>query len=187
MLRFFMIVIFSYLSLAQVCAQEHQAMQQFGVHVEDNIVYCDVQTFQQESYILKVLAGGSAMTVTWQFEVDQYRSLWLNKAVASVRLGRQVIPDLVTQRWLMRDLSSGVVGYTSDVHAAMRFLTEMNQVAVVDASVLEYQTDYVLHTTFYMYEGERRGDGWWSSLVNWGVGAGSVSFQLPNQDDAVER
>jgi len=187
MLRFFVIVVFSYLSLVQVCAQEHKGMQHPSVHVEDNIVYCDVQTFQQEAYILKVLAGGSAMTVAWQFEVDQYRSLWLNKTVANVRLGRQVIPDLVTQRWLMRDLSSGVIGYALDVHAAMRFLTEMNQVAVVDVSVLEYQTDYVLNTTFYMYEGERRGGGWWSSLVNWGVDVGSVSFQLPNQDDTVER
>ncbi len=159
--------------------EEKKGMEEPHIHFESGVVYFDVQTFNQEAYVLKVLGSGSPMTMFWQFEVLQQRHYFFNKSIALIRLGRQVIPDLVTKRWLMRDLSGGVVSYTTDAHEAMRFLTEMDHVAIVDVSVLEPAQDYVLETTFYIYEGEQEETGWWSSLTSWGEDMGSIYFKGP--------
>ena len=151
------------------------------VHIQDGVVYCDARTFQQEAYILTVLGSGSPLTVQWQFEVFQQRNFWLDKRVAVVQLGRQVIPDLVTKRWLMRDLSVGVIRYTSDIDEAMRFLTEMAHVAVIDMSLLETEADYALEVTFFIHEGEHEKEGWWSSLTDWGESMGAVKLKLPHE------
>ena len=161
-------------------------MEQTHVHFEDGVIYCDVQTFKQEAYILKVLGGGSPMTIFWAFEVLQKKGLMPDNSLAEVRLGRQVIPDLVTKRWLMRDLSAGVVRYTTDIYMAMRFLTEMVHVAIMDESLLETGQEYSLDATLYVYEGEWKEEGWWSSLTNWGEDMGSVSFVLPTREASVE-
>lgn len=163
-------------SISFVYGEEKKGMEEPHIHFEHGVVYYDVQTFNQEAYVLKVLGSGSPMTIFWQFEVLQQREYFFNKSIALVRLGRQVIPDLVTKRWLMRDLSGGVVRYTADAHEAMRFLTEMDHVAIVDVSVLEAAQDYVLETTFYIYEGEQEETGWWSSLTSWGEDMGAVHF-----------
>ncbi|MDX8387630.1 MAG: DUF4390 domain-containing protein [Ghiorsea sp.] len=173
-------------SFSLVSAEEIQPVKQTHTHFEDGVVYCDVQTFDQEPFILKVIGGGSPMTVFWQFDVQKHRQTWVDTSVALVRLGRQVIPDLVTKRWLMRDLSGGLVKYTSDIRIAMRFLTEMNHAAVVDVSVLEAEAEYVLETTLYMHEGEWEESGWWSSLFNWGEDMGTVTLELQDKEPAVE-
>ncbi len=160
---------------------ESDVPENMRVYIEDDVVYCDIQTFSQESYILKVIGSGSPMTVIWQFDVVQTRDYWLDKTVASVRLGRQVIPDLVTQHWLMRDLSGGVVKYADSAHEAMRFLTSMRHVAVIDVSVLEAEQSYVLEATSYMHEGEEEEEGWWSSWMDWGEDMGAVELKLSGQ------
>ena len=174
-----LISLFLFFSFPLMAAEEIQENKHTHIHFEDGVLYCDVQTFNQESYVLKVLGGGSPMTISWQFEVLEKANFWMDSSIAVIRLGRQVIPDLVTKRWLMRDLSSGVVHYTSDVYTAMRFLTEMGHVAVVDISVLNRQTDYTLETRLFMHEGELKESGWWSSLINWGEDMGSVKFLTP--------
>ncbi len=180
MLRiWFSIFLCFYASLAWVRADDDLPVKQTHVHIEDGVVYCDVQTFKQEAYVLNVLGSGSALTVFWQFEVLQDRPFWLDKTIAEVRLGRQVIPDLVTQRWLMRDLSSGVVHDTRDIHEAMRFLTDLQHVAVVDVSVLDAQTNYRLETSLYLYEGEQADKGWLGNMFNWGVDMGDVALSIP--------
>lgn len=166
---------------SQVAAEENQMNKETHIHIEDGVVYCDVQTFNQEAYILNVLAGGSSLTVFWQFDVLRKQQFWLDKSVAKVRLGRQVIPDLVTKRWLMRDLSSGVVHYTANVHVAMRFLTEMHHAAVVDESILDAEEKYQLKTRLYMYEGEKGSKGWLAGLIDWGVDMGTVELVLSAQ------
>jgi hypothetical protein len=163
---------------ALVWAEDDVDSEKIHAYIQDGVVYADIQSFAEESYILKVIASGSPMTVFWQFEVSQSRDYWLDKQVAEVRLGRQVIPDLVTQRWLMRDLSGGVVKYTSDAHEAMRFLTSMNHVAVVDVSVLDTQKAYTLAIKVFMYEGEQEEQGWWSSLIDFGEDIGSLNLDL---------
>lgn len=167
-------------TLAQLEAKENQINKETHIHISDGVVYCDVQTFNQEAYVLNVLAGGSSLTVFWQFDVMRKRSFWLDQSVASVRLGRQVIPDLVTKRWLMRDLSSGVVHYTNNVHVAMRFLTEMQHAAVVDVSILNGQEEYYLETQLYMYEGEQGDNAWFADMFG-GVDMGTVELMLPAQ------
>ena len=169
--------------ISLVWAENTDAQDGAHVHIQDGVVYCDVQTFTQEPYILKVIGSGSPMTVVWQFDVVQARDYWLDKTVVSVRLGRQVIPDLVTQRWLMRDLSGGVVKYTDDAHEAMRFLTSMEHIAVVDVSVLDAQQSYMLTTTSYIHEGEEEEEGWWSSLTDWGEDMGTVALELSEQKE----
>jgi hypothetical protein len=171
------------LSLPSAWADERITVEETHVHFEGGVIYCDVRTFNQEAYILKVLGSGSPMTVFWQFEVLKKRGLWLNRSVATVRLGRQVIPDLVTKRWLMRDLSGGVVRYTSDAHIAMQFLTEMNRAAIVDISILEPEANYELQTMLYMHEGEWDESSWWSSVTNWGENMGSLDLVLPDSDE----
>jgi len=148
------------------------------IDFEAGVVYCDVQTFQQEAYTLKVLGEGSPMTVFWQFDVMQHRDYWLDARVASVRLGRQVLADLVTKRWIMRDLNSGVVRYTTNIQEAMRFLTEMNHAAVVDVSVLEEGLAYKLETRFYLHEGNWEEASGWTSWMDWGVPMGAVMFDV---------
>jgi len=180
MLRIFIYLLCLCFTFTQLEANENQMNEETHVHIEDGVVYCDVQTFNQESYVLNVLAGGSALTVFWQFDVLRKQRFWLDKSVASVRLGRQVIPDLVTQRWLMRDLSSGVVHYTRNVHVAMRFLTEMHHAAVVDVSLLDRQEKYYLETQLYIYEGEQGSKGWFADLLG-GVDMGTVELALPAQ------
>jgi len=168
-------------------AEENPLVKQTHIHIENGIVYCDVQTFNQEAYILKVLGGGSPLTVFWQFDVLRERAFWSNSSVAVVRLGRQVIPDLVTKRWLMRDLSAGVIRYTSDIHVAMRFLTTMNHAAAVDVSLLNKQEKYILGTKLYVYEGEWEEEAsWWTTMMNWGEDMGSVELIIPDEGAAVE-
>ena len=99
MFKFYQVIIIIALSFSAAGAEENLDMNEVHIQVRDGVVYCDVQAFQQEAYILKVIGSGSPMTVIWQFEVEQVRDYWLDKQVVSVRLGRQVIPDLVTQRW----------------------------------------------------------------------------------------
>jgi len=142
-----------------VIAEEAQSHQQTTIHITDGVLYCDAQTFAQEAYMLKVLAGGSPLTVSWQFEVQEHRAFWLNNTLASVQLSRQVLPDLVTKRWLMRNLSSGVVRYTTDVHTAMSFLTGMRHVAVLNTSLLMDDASYTIETKLYMHEGEAQVGG----------------------------
>lgn len=170
------------LSFSQAMAEENQMNKETHIHIEDGVVYCDVQTFNQEAYVLNVLAGGSSLTVLWQFDVLHEQRFWLDKSVAKVRLGRQVIPDLVTKRWLMRDLSSGVVHYTGNVHVAMHFLTEMSHAAVVDVSILDADEKYKLKTRLYIYEGEKGSKGWLADLIDWGVDMGTAELILSPQN-----
>ena len=185
MLKLFLLFLtFSVFSFAY--AEGDMAVEETHVHIEDGVIYCDVQTFNQEAYVLKVIGSGSPMTVFWQFEILQVRDLWLDKAVVSIRLGRQVIPDLVTQRWLMRDLSVGVVKYTNDAEEAMHFLTRMQHAAVADISILEKDADFLLETKLFTHEGEDEEQGWWASVTDWGEDMGSVSLQLPQANNDAE-
>ncbi len=181
----FKVLIFSFIfSMFPVAyAAGDMVVEETHIHIEKGVVYCDVQTFNQEAYILKVIGSGSPMTVFWQFEVLQARHYWLDKSVVSIRLGRQVIPDLVTQRWLMRDLSGGVVKYTNDAEEAMHFLTQMQHAAVVDVSVLSEAMNYTLETKLFTYEGENEDESWWGSITDWGESMGSVNLQLPLADN----
>jgi len=162
-------------------AEDAITVEQLHTHIEKGVVYCDIQTFDQEAYVLKVIASGTPATVFWQFDVLQTRELWLDKLVVSVRLGRQVIPDLVTQRWLMRDLSGGVVKYTNDAHEAMVFLTRMDHAAVVDVSILDDGAAYTLAAKMFLHEGEAEKTSWWSSFADWGVKMGTVSLMLTQE------
>jgi len=132
---------------------------------------------------LKVLGGGSPMTVFWQFEVLKEQKYWLSQSVAVVRLGRQVIPDLVTKRWLMRDLSSGVVAYTTNIHTAMAFLTEMHHAAIMDVSLLLPSESYLVSVKLFIHEGEWEEGSWWSSITNWGEEMGVVGLFVPNENE----
>ncbi|MDQ7001597.1 MAG: DUF4390 domain-containing protein [Ghiorsea sp.] len=181
MLRIFIYLLCLCFTFTQVEAKENQLNKETHVHIEDGVVYCDVQTFNQEAYVLNVLAGGSSLTVFWQFNVLRKEQFWLDKSIARVRLGRQVIPDLVTKRWLMRDLSSGVVHYTRYAHVAMRFLTEMYHAAVVDVSILDAHDAYYLKTKLYIYEGEQGRNGWFSGMLDWGLDMGTVELVFPAQ------
>jgi len=172
-----------FLSFAALAAEENQGVKETHIHIESGVVYCDVQTFNQESYILKVLGGGSSMTVFWQFEVLKEQKYWMNQSAALVRLGRQVIPDLVTKRWLMRDLSSGVVAYTTNIHTAMTFLTEMHHAAVMDVSLLVPNVNYLVRTKLFIHEGEWEEGGWWTSITNWGEEMGTVSLFVPDENE----
>ncbi|MDQ7004492.1 MAG: DUF4390 domain-containing protein [Ghiorsea sp.] len=158
-------------------------MSEIHTQTKDGVVYCDVQAFQQEAYILKVIGSGSPMTVFWQFDVKQVRDYWLDKQVVSVRLGRQVIPDLVTQRWLMRDLSGGVVRHTTEAQEAMRFLTGLTQVAVLDTSLLDGANTYILKVQLFLYEGEAEEDSWVPLFKNWGIDMGNAPLLLTKEDD----
>ncbi len=165
-----------FMLLTHVWAEE--TMEETHVHIEDGVVFCDVQSFEQEAYILKVIGSGSPMTVFWQFDVLEQRKYWLDKEVARVRLGRQVIPDLVTQRWLLRDLSGGVIKHTNDAHEAMHFLTNMRHIAVVDVSVLEPSNTYTLDVHLFIYEGEGEHESWLSLFSNAGFDMGSVPLHI---------
>jgi len=176
-------VCFFVLSTSLAWADEVESLDEVEIYIEDGVLYSNVQTFQQESYILKVIGSGSPMTVVWQFDVDQVRDYWLDKQVVSVRLGRQVIPDLVTQRWLMRDLSAGVVRHTTDAREAMQFLSSISQVAVLDVSVLNLENEYVLNTRFFLYEGEVEDDSWLPLFNNSGEDIGSVLLSLGLEAD----
>lgn len=183
MFKFYQVIIIIALSFSAAGAEESSDMNEVHIQVRDGVVYCDVQAFQQEAYILKVIGSGSPMTVIWQFEVEEVRDYWLDKQVVSVRLGRQVIPDLVTQRWLMRDLSGGVVKHTTDAQEAMQFLTGLTRAAVLDVSILDVENTYVLNTRFFLYEGEAEEDTWIPLFRNSGIDMGNVPLPLATTDD----
>lgn len=178
MLKSLCILCLCWFSVSSAWADVSSAENGVRAYVKNGVVYCDTQAFQQEAYILKVIGSGSPMTVFWQFDVEQVRDYWLNKQVVSVRLGRQVIPDLVTQRWLMRDLNVGIVKHTTDAQEAMRFLSEMNQAAVVDVTVLDADTNYLLKTRFFLYEGEAEEKSWIPLLNSSGVDMGDLALDL---------
>lgn len=176
------LLIFSFLVNAE---DELNEPKQIHTHVEKGVVYCDVVAFNHEAYFLKVLGGGSPLTVYWQFQVLKKRPYWLNQVVVNVRLGRQVIPDLVTKRWLMRDLSSGVVRYTSDIEIAMRFLSDMDHIAVVDVSVLDIKESYALAATLHTHEGKLEQSVGLAALVDWGEEIGLAAIEwMPEAEPA---
>lgn len=165
-------------SWSAFAAEELKEAEQIHTHIEAGVVYCDVQAPNHEAYFLNVLGGGSPMTVFWQFNVRKMSEYWIDQVVVSIRLGRQIIPDLVTKRWLMRDLSSGTVRYTAEIEEAMIFLSAMDHAAVVDVSVLDTNNKYWLEAKLYSHEGQLQADGWWSSLINWGEFMGSVAIKF---------
>ena len=169
MLLFSRLICVFIFSVSLAWAEGEQGFEGTHTYVESGVLYSNVQTFEQDSYILKVIGSGSPMTVFWQFEVFQERDYWLNKQVVSVRLGRQVIPDLVTKRWLMRDLSSGVVTHTNDAQEAMRFLTGIAKVAVLDVSILNENAAYILQTKLFLYEAEEAQESWLPLFGNSGI------------------
>ena len=69
------------LATQQVVAEENTVVKQTHIHIEQGVVYCDVQTFNQESYILKVLGGGSPMTIYWQFELLKKSTYWICRSI----------------------------------------------------------------------------------------------------------
>jgi hypothetical protein len=98
--------------------------------------------------------------------------------VASVRIERQVVPDLVTRKWMLADLTTGIHRRTGSLDDALAFLTRLQHFPVIDRSLLQPGKNYLLEIQLEEVKGEIE-RGWWTRLWGNEQTTGTLVFSLP--------
>ncbi|MDQ6955322.1 MAG: DUF4390 domain-containing protein [Mariprofundaceae bacterium] len=142
------------------------------------VIYCDVSLGLENSLLEIALKEGSQMTYHWDVVIEEVRNYWLNKDIGQVAFRRQVIPDLVSRQWLLKDSNSGITGTTFSTVRAIRFLTHLKNFPVIDKSLLQQGSVYKLRIKLYIEEGEIS-DSWWGQALKLGKTVAVESFSLP--------
>jgi len=148
------------------------------VDVEKDVIYCDVQLGQNPEALAAALNDGTQVTFTWTVKVYEVKPYWIDSQVASVHVVHQVIPDLVTRRWLLADRTSGIHRRTGSLDEAMAFLTQLQHFPVIDRSLLSPGKHYRLEIQVEEDKGEIE-RGWWARLWGHEQTTGTLAFSIP--------
>jgi len=153
-----------------------------SVHLEmeadSNLVFCNTTLPNDAKHIARVLHEGTEVTFVWEISIEAVRRYWLNQNVATVRVERRVVPDLVSQSWRLIDVTSGISRRVFDVKKALAFLTRLRRFPVIDRSLLESGRPYRMVVSLEEHEGEDRG-GWFSRLWGYNTVEKALNFTLP--------
>lgn len=169
-----LLAVFLFYSDSAAC-EEKSSIQ---IDASQAVVYCDV-SLNVSSHALEVaLQEGSQMTYHWDIIIEEVRGYWLNSDVGQIQFQRQVIPDLVSKQWQLKDSNSGISGTTFSTRRAVDFLTQLKNFPVIDKSLLQSGSAYKLRIKLYVEEGEIS-EHWWSGAVKLGKTVAVGRFSLP--------
>ena len=146
--------------------------------IEQDVIYCDVQLGQNLQSLVAALNDGTQVTFTWTIKVYEVKPYWLDSEVASVHVVHQVVPDLVTRRWLLADRTTGIHRRTGSLQDAVDFLTQLQHFPVIDRSLLSPGKNYRLEIQLEEDKGEIE-RGWWTRLWGHEQTTGTLAFSLP--------
>jgi len=124
------------------------------------------------------LKQGSLMTYVWEIIIEEKRDYWLNKDIGSVQVSRQVVPDLLSRQWLLKDSNSGITSATLSTRKAVSFLASLKHFPVIDKSLLQPGASYTIRAKLYIEEGEVS-EHWWNVVTKLGKTVAIGSFTLP--------
>ena len=93
---------------------------------------------------LHALENGVPLTVEWQIEVIRPRFLLWNQTVASLTERYQISYHPLIQRFVIKNLNSGEQQSFASYRDAILNLGQVNDLPVIDASLLEPHTRYMI-------------------------------------------
>ncbi|MGA9854850.1 MAG: DUF4390 domain-containing protein [Gammaproteobacteria bacterium] len=93
---------------------------------------------------LNALENGVPLTVEWQIEVIKHRSFMWNKTVATLTERFQISYHPLTRRFIIKNLNSGEQQTFISYRDAITNLGQVNDLPVIDASLLEAHTRYTI-------------------------------------------
>lgn len=93
---------------------------------------------------IDALENGVPLTVELQIEVIKHRSWLWNKTVATLTERYQISFHPLTRRFIVRNLNSGQQQSFSSYRDAVTFLGQVNDLPVIDSSLLEPDTKYLI-------------------------------------------
>jgi len=149
-----------------------------SVNIGNRIVSCDAHVRYDRKHLAKVLREGSEISVNWEISVGAIRAYWLNRAVATVIVKRQVVPDLVSQSWQLIDMTSGISQRVFNLKQAIQFLTQLEHFPVIDRSLLEGGQSYRMDIEINETEGDAQ-RGWMTTWFGSSSVETSAEFALP--------
>jgi hypothetical protein len=95
-----------------------------------------------------------------------------------VQFSRQVVPDLVSRQWLLKDSNSGITNATLSTYKAILFLSSLKNFPIIDKSLLQSGELYIIEVKLYIEEGEVS-EHWWDMVTKFGKTVAIGSFTLP--------
>ena len=148
------------------------------VDVSQPVIYCSISSEIGVERLGTALKEGSLMTYVWEIIIEEKRDYWLNKSIGSVQFSRQVVPDLVSQQWLLKDSNSGITSATLSTRKAISFLADLKHFPIIDKSLLQSGASYTIRVKLYVEEGEVS-EHWWDAVTKLGKTVAVGSFALP--------
>jgi len=148
------------------------------VDISHPVIYCDIPSNIGVERLKVALKEGSLVTYAWEVIIEEEREYWLNKSVGKVQFSRQVVPDLVSRQWLLKDSNSGITSATLSTQKAISFLASLKHFPIIDKSLLQPATSYTIRVKLYVEEGEVS-DHWWNVVTKLGKTVAVGSFTLP--------
>ncbi|PJA32032.1 MAG: DUF4390 domain-containing protein [Zetaproteobacteria bacterium CG_4_9_14_3_um_filter_53_7] len=148
------------------------------VRMDAQVVYCDASLHKDEKDFVHFLKDGIPVTTVWKIKVSKLREYWLNKKIAEIVVAHRVVPDLLTRSWMLVDEASGIsrrVYIAADVY---RFLSRLENLSVLDRSLLLEQTPYRMSVSVVIENGEMN-DAWWGGLWESADIELNAEFNLP--------
>ncbi|MDQ6956461.1 MAG: DUF4390 domain-containing protein [Mariprofundaceae bacterium] len=148
------------------------------IDISQPVIYCDISTDMGVDGLELALNEGSLMTYVWEIIIEEKRDYWLNKDIGSVQFSRQVVPDLLSRQWLLKDSNSGITSATLLTRKAVSFLASLKHFPVIDKSLLQPGASYTIRAKLYIEEGEVS-EHWWNVVTKLGKTVAIGSFTLP--------
>jgi len=148
------------------------------IDISQPVIYCDISSKIGIERLKLALKEGSLMTYSWEIIIEENRDYWLNKSIGSVQFSRQVVPDLLSRQWILKDSNSGITNATLSTHKAISFLASLKHFPIIDKSLLQSGVSYTIKVKLYVEEGEVS-DHWWDSVTKLGKTVAIGSFTLP--------
>ncbi|MGH8399673.1 MAG: DUF4390 domain-containing protein [Gammaproteobacteria bacterium] len=111
-----------------------------------NGVYClnaDVD-LNMSNQAIDALENGVPLTVELQIEVIKHRTFMWNKTVATLTEHYQISFHPLTRRFIVKNLNSGEQQSFANYRDAITFLGQVNDLPVIDSSLLEPDTKYLI-------------------------------------------
>lgn len=93
---------------------------------------------------LNALENSVPLTVEWQIEVIKHRKLIWNQTVATLTERFQISYHPLTRRFIIKNLNSGEQQSFSSYRNAIANLGQVNDLPVIDASLLQTHTKYMI-------------------------------------------
>jgi len=155
-----------------------EALAYVQVDTSQPVVYCDIPSVIGVERLKIALKEGSLVTYAWEIIIEEKREYWLNKSIGSVQFSRQVVPDLVSRQWLLKDSNSGITSATLSTQKAIFFLAGLKHFPIIDKSLLQSGISYTIRVKLYVEEG-KVSDHWWNAVTKLGKTVAVGSFTLP--------